>query len=73
MDRVSRSRILLDESIQRYRDGDVRCKPSNVTFNVAAETIVNSNDNDMETQVLSLFETMEDIGCEPNLISFNIQ
>ncbi len=73
MDRATRSRALLDESILRYRAGDVRCKPSNVTFNVAAESIADSNDHDMETQVLSLFKTMEDIGCEPNLISFNIQ
>ncbi|KAL3763328.1 hypothetical protein ACHAW5_007720 [Stephanodiscus triporus] len=71
--RVSRVRALLDESIQRYQDGDVRCKPTNVTFNVAAESIANSNCEDTETQVLSLFETMEEIGCEPNLISFNIQ
>lgn len=73
MDRAIRLRALLDESIQRYRAGDVRCKPSNVTFNVAAESITDNNNHDMETQVLSLFQTMEDIGCEPNLISFNIQ
>ena len=71
--RVSRARALLDESIQRYQDGDIRCKPTNVTFNVAAESIGNSNDQDMETQVLSLFKTMEHIGCEQNLVSFNIQ
>jgi hypothetical protein len=72
-DRVSRARALLDESIQRYQDGDIRCKPTNVTFNVAAESIENSNDQDMETQVLSLFKKMEEIGCEQNLVSFNIQ
>jgi hypothetical protein len=72
-DRVARAKLLLDESIQRYRDGDIRCKPSNVTFNVAAESIASSNDEDSETKVLALYKTMEEIGCEPNLISFNIQ
>eukprot|EP00571_Detonula_confervacea_P012954 CAMPEP_0172306034 /NCGR_PEP_ID=MMETSP1058-20130122/7195_1 /TAXON_ID=83371 /ORGANISM="Detonula confervacea, Strain CCMP 353" /LENGTH=1003 /DNA_ID=CAMNT_0013017805 /DNA_START=37 /DNA_END=3045 /DNA_ORIENTATION=- len=72
-DRVSRAMALLDESIQRYQKGDNNCKPSNVTFNVTADTIANSDDREgKEATVLALFEKMEGIGCEPNLISFNI-
>lgn len=41
-------------------------------FNVAAECIASSDEPDKEQQVLALFETMEGIGCETNLISFNI-
>lgn len=71
-DRALRARALLDESIIRYQSGDGKCKPSNVTFNVAAASIASSDDPDREAHVLALFEKMEEIGCEPNLISFNI-
>lgn len=71
-EKVSRSRALLDESITRYQNGNNSCKPSNVTFNATASCISNCDDPDRVTQVLSLFETMEAIGLEPELVSFNI-
>jgi hypothetical protein len=71
-EKVSRSRDLLDESITRYQNGNNSCKPSNVTFNATASYISNCDDPDRVTQVLSLFETMEAIGLEPELVSFNI-
>jgi hypothetical protein len=63
---------LLEESIQRCKDGDAKCKPSHVTFNTAAECLANSDEPDKETQVLTIFEQMEEIGIQPDLVSFNI-
>jgi len=64
--------MLLDESMERYRGGDSTCKPSNSTFNVTALCIADSDVPDKENHVLSLFEKMEDSGCKPCLVSFNI-
>jgi hypothetical protein len=69
---VSRVKALLNESIQRFKDGDIKCKPSHVTFNSVAECIANSDDPEKVTQVLAMFEQMEEIGCKPILVSFNI-
>ena len=63
---------LLDESIKRYRNGDENCKPSNATINIMANIITNSDESGRETQVLALFQSMEEIGFKPDLVSFNI-
>ena len=63
---------LVDELIVRYRNGDRRCKPSNVTFIVTAECVSKSDEPDRETQVLSLFENMEEFGCQPDRVCFNV-
>lgn len=58
--------------MERYESGDANCKPSNLTFNALAETIASSDKPEKELLLLSLFEQMEDVGCELNLVSFNI-
>ena len=64
--------MLFDESMERYERGDANCKPSNLTFNALADNIAHSDELEKELLLLSLFEQMEDVGCELNLVSFNI-
>lgn len=71
-DRVTRARMLMNETIQRYRGGSSKCKPSTDLFNALASVISHSDIPDRENEVLTLFEEMESNGCTPSLVSFNI-
>lgn len=70
--RVIRAGLLLNETIQRYHAGDIKCKPSTDLFNTVALVIANSDVPNRENEVLALFEKMESNGCTPSLVSFNI-
>ena len=70
--RLERARSLFDESIQRYCDGDELLKPSSSHFNTLAHVIALSDNPDKELLVLSLFQVMEKLGCEPCIVTFNI-
>jgi len=71
-DRVTRAKALLNESIKRYQSGDNNCKPSPLTFNSTASCILKSEDPESPAQILALFESMEAMGVEIGLVSFNI-
>jgi len=71
-DRVTRARMLMNETIQRYHGGDSTCKPSTDLFNALAHVISNSDVPNRENEVLTLFEAMESNGCTPSLESCNI-
>ncbi|KAL3798151.1 hypothetical protein HJC23_005712 [Cyclotella cryptica] len=70
--RLERARLLFDESITRYCDGDELLKPSSSHFNTLAYVIASSDNPDKDLLVLSLFQDMEKLGCEPCIVTFNI-
>ncbi|KAL7498203.1 hypothetical protein ACHAWT_006156 [Skeletonema menzelii] len=71
-ERVARARALFNETIQRYRGGDISCEPSADLFNALAQVISHSEIPCRENEVLTLLEEMEAYGCTPTLESFNI-
>ena len=70
-DRVSRSMALLDEAIEHHKKRDGPVSVDSV-FIAAALCLAESDYPGRERRILDLFVKMEDIGCEPSVVSFNI-
>ena len=70
--RLDRAMALFNENIQGYVNGDELLKLRPTHFNTIAEVISSSDDPDKEVLVLELFEKMENFGCVPSLVTFNI-
>lgn len=63
---------LFNENLQGFVDGDELLKPRSTHFNNIAEMISSSDDPNKDTLVLEIIEKMENFGCVPSLVTFNI-
>jgi len=76
-DSGERSIALLDDMIQRYKDGDSNVMPDDVTFNSVINNIANSKSEDAPQRAIQLLEEMESsyesglIKSKPDIISYN--
>ena len=76
-DSGERSIALLDDMIQRYKDGDSNVIPDDVTYNSVINNIANSKSEDSPRRAIQLLEEMESsyesglIKSKPDIISYN--
>ena len=76
-DSGERSIALLDDMIQRYKDGDSSVLPDDVTYNSVINNIANSKSEDAPRRAIQLLEEMESsyesglIKSKPDIISYN--
>ncbi|KAL7470325.1 hypothetical protein ACHAXS_010558 [Conticribra weissflogii] len=63
---------LFKQCVSRYQSGDNTCKPNLLHFHALAGAITSIGSQDRVSQVLSLFEKMEEQGIKPNRVTFNI-
>jgi len=76
-DSGKRSIALLDDMIQRYKDGDSNVMPDDVTYNSVINNIANSKSEDSPRRAIQLLEEMESsyesglIKSQPDIISYN--
>jgi len=70
--KVHACKELLKQCVSRYQSGDSTCKPNLLHFHALAGAITSIGSQDRVSDVLSLFEKMEEQGIKPNRVTFNI-